>query len=344
MKNRIKLPIALTLAIIGLFAGSAIASAQVVPMGFDNSIMVHGVGFVEAAPDTAIIQFNLEGKANNAKASLDASNKKVADVLSALSKAGVAETDMNVTSMYMYAEPYYGDSKGGYVGSTGTGYTASQSLTAVAKDDNGVSDVIEAVLNAGATRIDSVAMSTHEVSFAIEVTGKDAKGTLSAMATSLGKVQSALSKLGIAKKDITVTYYTFYPTYGDVGGTAKSFTTTRTFTLKVHNLDKLDSLIDISVNAGADSISNISYAVEKAKALQKKARAMAVADAKEKAAELADLGDLRLGRVRNIAATYTSSQPYPGMFDTIGTEDKLGSPGMLRVTVELDVTFGTSPK
>lgn len=77
----------------------------------------------------------------------------------------------------------------------------------------------------------------------------------------------------------------------------------------LRDLTKIGDLLDAVVNAGANSISGISFDVEDKTAALAEARQAAVADAQKQAAELAKAAGVTLGEITNIS-TYAST-PYP---------------------------------
>ena len=74
----------------------------------------------------------------------------------------------------------------------------------------------------------------------------------------------------------------------------------RQIAIKLYALDKLSNLIDIALEAGIGSVSNIEYGLKFSQELKDKARLNALADAKHKAQFLAKEFGVKLGEVHRI--------------------------------------------
>ncbi|PWH16567.1 MAG: SIMPL domain-containing protein [Anaerolineae bacterium] len=126
------------------------------------------------------------------------------------------------------------------------------------------------------------------------------------------KVTEALKKFNIADKDIQTTNFSIFPQQqfdpqGKVTGVI--YVVDNTVYVALRDLTKIGDLLDAVVNAGANSISGISFDVEDKTAALAEARQAAVADAQKQAAELAKAAGVTLGEITNIS-TYAST-PYP---------------------------------
>lgn len=126
------------------------------------------------------------------------------------------------------------------------------------------------------------------------------------------KVTEALKKFNIAAKDIQTTNFSIYPQQqfdpqGKVIGVL--YVVDNTVYVALRDLTKIGDLLDAVVNAGANSISGISFDVEDKTAALAEARAAAVEDARKQAEELAKAAGVTLGEVLNIS-TYALT-PYP---------------------------------
>ncbi|RCK76746.1 MAG: Protein of unknown function DUF541 [Anaerolineae bacterium] len=126
------------------------------------------------------------------------------------------------------------------------------------------------------------------------------------------KVTEALKKFNIAAKDIQTTNFSIYPqqqfdSQGKVTGVL--YVVDNTVYVALRDLTKIGDLLDAVVNAGANTISGISFDVEDKTAALAEARAAAVADAQKQAEELAKAAGLTLGEIMSIS-TFTST-PYP---------------------------------
>lgn len=126
------------------------------------------------------------------------------------------------------------------------------------------------------------------------------------------KVTEALKKFNIADRDIQTTNFSIYPQQqfdpqGKVTGVL--YVVDNTVYVALRDLTKIGDLLDAVVNAGANTISGISFDVEDKTTALAEARAAAVEDAQKQAEELAKAAGVTLGEIMNIS-TFAST-PYP---------------------------------
>ncbi len=112
--------------------------------------------------------------------------------------------------------------------------------------------------------------------------------------------------------------------------------------VQVRNLDSVGSVIDQAVAAGGDLIqfSDISFAVEDTTELQKQARAAAMADLKDRAEQLAALGDVDLGALVFLTETSYAAprRVAPGLETAMAADDGSFTPiSRGEVSVEINV-------
>lgn len=159
------------------------------------------------------------------------------------------------------------------------------------------------------------------------------------------KVTEALKKFNIAAKDIQTTNFSIYPqqqfdSQGKVTGVI--YVVDNTVYVALRDLTKIGDLLDAVVNAGANTISGITFDVEDKTAALAEARAAAVADAQKQAEELAKAAGVTLGEILNIS-TYASA-PYP-VYDGRGGAGAVMqaavpiSPGQTVLQVDVSITY-----
>ncbi len=133
----------------------------------------------------------------------------------------------------------------------------------------------------------------------------------------MAAVLAALKKEGIAEKDIQTAYYTIYPEYKhdasrDVAAPAQiiGYRVSNSVTITIHDtkdMKKVSAVLEAVVQAGANSISGITFSVKDLQAVEDEARTLAVADAKRRAEKLAALADVKLGRVLIVSEVITGA-------------------------------------
>ncbi len=162
------------------------------------------------------------------------------------------------------------------------------------------------------------------------------------------KMIEALTAFGIDAKDIRTTSFSIWPfdKYDPLTGVStgeKYYSVDNTVYVTVRDLAKLGDLLDTVIAAGANTVNSIQFDVADKDAALKQARADAIADAKEKAQELAEAAGMQVGEIRSIS--FTDSQYYPvydGRGGGGGGEAASAvpiQPGQLTFTVTVSVTY-----
>ncbi len=181
----------------------------------------------------------------------------------------------------------------------------------------------------------------------IHTEGASASDAVKANNTQTEVLINALTESGVDAKDIRTTNFGIWPStqYGPDGqalGTV--YMVDNTVYVTVRELDGLGDLLDSAIEAGANSINSIQFDLaDKTEAL-KEARADAVKNASEQAAELADAAGVQLGEIVNV--TYFDSQPYPYSVGKGGGGGGAGieaavpiQPGQLSITANVSLTY-----
>jgi hypothetical protein len=161
-------------------------------------------------------------------------------------------------------------------------------------------------------------------------------------------ILEALTKAGIAAKDIqTMNYSISFERYPEplpessTGGAAAKpqYRVSNTVNVTVRQLDAVDDLLDAVIEAGANSIWGVSFGLDKPEVAQSEARGDAVADAKARAQALADLSGVKLGPVASI-----SEVSFGGViYEKAAMDQAAGfgsiSPGELEITYQVQVSY-----
>lgn len=160
-------------------------------------------------------------------------------------------------------------------------------------------------------------------------------------------VIGALTEQGIDPKDIQTTGLYMYP---DSGYDPQTGAPTDKVTYRVGNsvdvtirdVSKVGEIISAGVNAGANNINSLNFGIADPAALESQARAAAVADAKDRATQLAEAFDVPLGDPITIVESLNASTP-PIFYERAQAMDSVGNTpvqqGQLNVNVQVTVTF-----
>lgn len=136
-------------------------------------------------------------------------------------------------------------------------------------------------------------------------------------AEAMEAMMSVLDEQGIAKKDIKTQYFSIYPVrrWENNKEILLGYRVSNMVTVKIREVDDTGAIIDAVAEAGGDytRINSISFTVDDPTAYYEEVREEAVADAKAKAKQLADLAGVDLGKPTFISEG-TISLPVPRDF------------------------------
>jgi hypothetical protein len=159
-------------------------------------------------------------------------------------------------------------------------------------------------------------------------------------------ILSALEELGIADKDIQTSSYNIYldrePTpvvrEGEVSDEGR-YRVSNTLQVTIRDIDVVGQVLDAVVEAGANQVYGVQFTIEDDDEWQSKARAEAVANAKSKAAELAELSEVELGEVLTISEVIGAGTLPVVAYERAAMGGGGIMPGELELTTQVQVTF-----
>ena len=180
----------------------------------------------------------------------------------------------------------------------------------------------------------------------IDETVADAR---SAAASAMAGIVNVLTEAGVADEDIQTQRLSIQPQY-DYSSEKREligFTVVNIVNVTVRDIDSVGSIIDKSVEAGGDltRIQSIYFSVDDTEPYEDQLIADAVQDATDKAANLADLTGVTLGKP--LAINYGGGVPYPVLDRSFGlamAEESAGfdtsvSPGEVETSVTVNIVF-----
>lgn len=130
--------------------------------------------------------------------------------------------------------------------------------------------------------------------------------------TKMNKIIAALKAMGIDEKDIQTNQYNVYPQYNWVDNrqSLRGYQVTQDLTVKVRDLDKVGEVFAKAGDLGANNVGGLQFTVDDVEKSKSEARLAAVADAKEKAKQLADASGMRLGKIVGYWENPSGVMPY----------------------------------
>jgi uncharacterized protein YggE len=163
----------------------------------------------------------------------------------------------------------------------------------------------------------------------------------------MAAITAALAEAGVAEKDIQTAHYGIHYEREPVAvlreGAASAeqggYYVTNMVQVTVRDVEKAGDVLDAVIQAGANQVHGVTFTVSDESAWQSQARAEAMADAKSRAQELAELAELELGEVLSVSEVIGNS-PIPML---AVAERAVGgggiAPGELELGMQIEVTF-----
>lgn len=162
------------------------------------------------------------------------------------------------------------------------------------------------------------------------------------------KTQAIIDKiksLGVADKDIQTSSYNISPiTNQPKQGESPKITGYRVsnqLSVTIRNINDVGKILDAVVAAGANNVYGISFGVDDPTSYQQQARAAAIKDAQDKAAQLAKAAGITLGKVISISEGGTTPVPVfrAAAAPSLASAEVPISTGELDVTITVDMRF-----
>ena len=147
----------------------------------------------------------------------------------------------------------------------------------------------------------------------IEFTAPDVTAAMDQTNSRQQAVIDALANAGVDRKDISTTDVSLQPQYDNSGATISRYRAANSIRVKIHPASTASRLLAVIVGTGGDAtrINSVSYSIADDSELVKDARARAFADAKDRAAQYAQLSGLGLGKIISISEASGAAAPAP---------------------------------
>lgn len=178
----------------------------------------------------------------------------------------------------------------------------------------------------------------------VEVVDADIKTAFNGANDRIAVVVDALVNAGVDAADIRTMGLNIYQERQPMGPEptdvqSRYYVSNQVF-VTVRDITKVADVINAAVEAGANSLYGLEFAISNSAALQSQARENAFLDAQARAAELAKLAGVEPGAVVKI-----TELPGGGFYPPMAREQAMGGggaviqPGQMSVNVQLEVTF-----
>jgi len=160
----------------------------------------------------------------------------------------------------------------------------------------------------------------------------------------INKISENLKNLGIKDKDIKTTNYSVNPQYDYTSPQNKivGYVVNTSLIVTVRELDKINEVIDIATQNGANTVSGVQLIVEdsKRKELENEARNLAIKEAKVKAESLSKMSGMILGKIVNIQESGNRNYPQPMMMKAENADTQI-QPGSTDIVSNITLFYET---
>ncbi len=214
-----------------------------------------------------------------------------------------------------------------------------------------VDQPIAATISVSGTGTASVLPDVVDIQLGVDTVHTNPVEAVGQNTTQMNAVMAHLNEMQIAETDIQTTYYSmwvedvydqdFQPT-GE-----KRYHVTNQINIRLRNLTEIGSLIEKATDAGATTIVGITFGVADSTELEQAALDNAIANAREKAGQIATEMDAQIGAIITVAegGIYTPPVPYYG--EKVGLGGGGGavpiSQGQFSMTASVQVVYELIP-
>lgn len=208
-------------------------------------------------------------------------------------------------------------------------------------------DVTRTILVVGHGTV-SIQPDRAQVIVGVETTGDSVRQATGESAEIMEALLAALREQGVADKDIQTSGFSVWtersgPMVEMGAGDAEETITHRVTNMvrvNVQELDNLSAILDAAIDAGANAIHGINSTIADPSRAATQARIKAIADAKAKAQELADLTGVRVGPVVSVSEVVGMvGVPMAAREALMGGGVGPISPGEMDLSVQLQVVY-----
>ena len=189
------------------------------------------------------------------------------------------------------------------------GVLAAALIVNVSAAQSDTSRPIIPTINAGGEGRREVAPDKATIVLGVETRSKTPAAAASANADRMTKIRAALTRMGVAEKDISTARYSLYFEQGRTPADTQ-YVATNMITVMTRQLDQVGRIIDTGLGAGANNINSLLYDLTDRNAAEAGALGDAVADARRQAEVMATAAGGRLGDLIELGTQQSQYQPF----------------------------------
>ncbi len=186
------------------------------------------------------------------------------------------------------------------------------------------------------------------VNLGVQTTGTTVRQAINEAARTMQDVIDALREQDIEDRDIQLASYNVWVDtgFGPEPMPAQEMTATTyrvniDVRVTVRDLGNLGTVLEAAIDAGANAIYGVNFAIAEPEELEAEAREMAAENARDRAEALAELHDVEVGPVVSISEVITGGI-MPTALDRMGLGDAAMGPimpGELEMSIQIQVVY-----
>jgi uncharacterized protein len=187
------------------------------------------------------------------------------------------------------------------------------------------------------------------VNATVETNAANANEAIAQNNTAYDRIVAALTKLGVARGDITLSYYNvnYNPRPAvmppNPSGDRYGYTVSRSFSVKVRDIASAGRVSDACVGAGATAINGVGFGLADPNTARGAATTKAVAEARANAEALAAAAGLHIVSIKSIELMGGGGGPVPMMRAAVAAPSTELDQSNVNVTVSVSVVFLAEP-
>lgn len=170
-------------------------------------------------------------------------------------------------------------------------------------------------LSARGTGADTAAPDLVEVTLGVDTVADDAGTVISENNELMTAVTEQLLEQGVAAEDIQTTGFNMWmeQVYGQTGPTGEvRFHVGNQVRATLRDVDLVGDILQAALDAGANNVNNLTFAVADEEAMNARARNQAIANARTQAEQMALAAGVELGEVISITELGGGASPFDG--------------------------------
>ncbi|MFC1526130.1 SIMPL domain-containing protein [Candidatus Latescibacterota bacterium] len=190
----------------------------------------------------------------------------------------------------------------------------------------------------------AVAPDVAQTTIGVQIYGREVVAAVTENNQTTAALVAALDSLGVGEADIQTSNFTIYPQRDYKEGRADSivgYWVNNSVSVTIRQLDTAGQVLQAAIEAGANSISGLAFTLGDPEPVKDTARALAVADARNRADVLADAAGVQVGKVIALREISMSAPPIyrGGAAQDAGGGEVPVEPGEMEVTAQVAVVF-----